>query len=91
MQQTSLDAYHEIVIPRLSESQKEILKVFEAAPGPLTMKEAAELTKKPINCVTPRVLELRNAGFIQYACMKENAGIRAMGWTTTNKKKLSEV
>jgi hypothetical protein len=87
VQQTSLDAYRKLVIPTLSDSQKEVLKVFETEFRALTNKEVSEFMGKPINCVTPRVLELRNMGYLRYACLKVGStGKNELGWIITPKK-----
>jgi predicted transcriptional regulator len=62
LQQTSLEAFRE-VRRRLTQKQREVLAVFGR--NPLTNKQVSEILRWPINCVTPRVLELRNEGLLK--------------------------
>lgn len=67
VQQTSLLAYRERVLPHLGESQRAVLEVVVDATGKgfdMTNMEIAQVLRWSINRVTPRVLELRERGLV---------------------------
>lgn len=79
--QTSLSAYHNVIAPTLGERQKEVLDSLRE------LKEAtnAEIAGKcilPINCVTPRVNELRKLGLVEKAATRRcrRTGHTAIAW-----------
>ena len=82
-QQTSLFAYKTAVLPTLGEKQREVLSVFENNEyHDWTNMELAEQLAWGINRVTPRVKELRDAGFLEE---KEKrtcnvTGMRVIAW-----------
>jgi hypothetical protein len=61
---TSQEAYSKI-IPKLPQCQYDVWFYLRNNPG-LTNAEIAYHLNKPINCITPRVLELRNLGYVKY-------------------------
>lgn len=84
VQQTSLLAYNE-VLPKLRRRQEEVLNVFLADPlqyPDYTNMEVADVLGWSINRVTPRVLELRDLGVLEYACTRlcTVTGYTAMAW-----------
>lgn len=63
--QTSLEAFYKIRgNGRLSESQKRVFEVLKRMPIPKTAAELAVYCQLPINCVMPRLLELRTMGLV---------------------------
>ena len=65
IQQTSLQAYYDIK-SSLGARQREILSFLEREyPETYTNNEIAVGVNLPINCVTPRVYELRKKGFVR--------------------------
>lgn len=69
----------------MAEKQHEVYKVFARSFQPLTNMEAAALLGWSINRVTPRVLELREAGVLTFAEQRKCrvTGNTAMAWKTT--------
>lgn len=66
VRQTSLEAYWGEVYPTLGRRQLEVLKVFQdswSREG-LTNMEVADILGLSINCITPRVFELRKKGLL---------------------------
>ncbi len=61
--QTSRSAYGEIR-EALGPRQLKVLEVIERCPEGITNNEVAHELHWPINCVTPRVFELRSAGLV---------------------------
>ena len=60
--QTSLEAYRELVVPRLGRLHLCMLQAFRRLGGRATDWELSEKLRWPINCVTPRRWELVDAG-----------------------------
>lgn len=60
---TSIAAYRTDVRPTLSERQKTVYELLEHEIN-LTNSEIAARLDWPINCVTPRVYELRDMGLV---------------------------
>lgn len=58
IQQTSLEAY-EFILPELAERQQEIFEVIQRHPG-MSNHDISRFLNVEINCVTPRVNELRD-------------------------------
>ncbi len=86
IQETSLEAYLEIK-PKLAEKQKEVYRLLEKATRAgfdMTNMEIARALNWSINCVTPRVYELRHAGLVVLSQRRECSvtGRRAMAWRT---------
>ena len=84
IQETSLLAFREIQ-PHLGMKQAEVFKVLKAASDThfdFTNCELAFLLDWPINCVTPRVFELRSFGLVVLSRkrMCERTGRLAMAW-----------
>jgi len=72
MQRTSLDVYFRIVLPSLSRRQQQVMDVFFEYPDrSFTNAELARALKLPINCVTPRTLELRKHGLLRICGRRE--------------------
>lgn len=59
---TSLHTYREEVRPSLGERQTVVFGTIGSEPMGLTNSEIASRLNWPINCVTPRVFELRKLG-----------------------------
>jgi predicted transcriptional regulator len=81
IQDTSLDAYLQI-LPHLGDSQKEIFRFMMLnRDRDFTNKQLAWELGKPINTVTPRVLELRKMGLLVKSKVVVQAnGRRAWAW-----------
>lgn len=62
VQDTSLHAYRMEVVPTLGERQQVVYDLLEKSHENLTNSEIAARLNWPINCVTPRIYELREAG-----------------------------
>jgi predicted transcriptional regulator len=79
MQQTSLDAYHSILYS-LSEKQKKVYDLLRIRP--MSNADIAITLGWRINCVTPRVLELREKKLVYNYGDKidESTGRRCMLW-----------
>jgi len=76
IQVTSLESFMEI-LPELGELQGIVYNAIKTYPG-LSNREIANVIGKPINCVTPRVKELRNMGLVV------NIGIKFDEYTNRN-------
>lgn len=63
VQSTSLHAYHSEVVPTLGDRQRAVYDELEKAEN-LTNSELAGRLNWPINCITPRVYELREVGVV---------------------------
>lgn len=61
--QTSRTAYKELR-GKLGPRQLKVLEAIEQHPQGITNNEIAHELRWPINCVTPRVFELRSAGLV---------------------------
>ena len=81
MQQTSLETYYNEVKPKLNQKQHEVYRAIEEH-GPITNKQLAEVMNRPVNTVTPRVLELRQKKHIVSCYIAEDGGRRAHYWGT---------
>lgn len=81
VQETSKDAYHQEVVPKLGNKQKAVLEVLEKFED-MTNKEISDYTGNPINTVTPRILELRRKGVVVLSQIRldKTTGMRAMAW-----------
>ena len=81
MQQTSIAAYLEIK-KHLGKKQREVKKVFEEH-SECTNNELANYIGWPINTITPRVVELREKGFIKEHCRRADklTGRKSICWT----------
>lgn len=80
-QQTSRAAYEELVkTGQIGKRQAQVLSTILEHPFPLTNAEISVLTNLPINCVTPRVKELREKGYVQAAFVKKQNGRNALAW-----------
>jgi len=62
MQQTSLQAFEQVQ-EHLGENQNAVYDVIRRI-GPCSNKDIALFLQWPINCVTPRTLELRKLGLV---------------------------
>ena len=63
IQQTSLFAYRNDILPNLGQRQQEVLKIFKDGEN-YTNNEIAHILFIPINTVTPRVNELRKLNVV---------------------------
>ena len=80
IQQTSLEAY-KFILHDLGEKQQEVLDTIIRHPG-MSNHDIARFLGWEINCVTPRVNELRDMGLVDLMSIKED-GItnrRVMCW-----------
>lgn len=67
IQQTSIESFVKLRdTGDLGDRQLQMLRLIEEH-GPVTNRELAMWARVPINSVTPRVLELRNMGFVRCA------------------------
>jgi len=65
-QQTSIDVYQNVVVKELGERQKQIYnKLMELVAATNAM--LSEALRLPINCITPRIYELRKCGHVEFA------------------------
>lgn len=82
---TSLHAYRTEVEPTLGERQQIVYDLLKNARETLTNSEIAARLNWPINCVTPRIHELREAGKVvadgKRTC--RCTGRTAYAWTIT--------
>ena len=85
IQQTSLEAYI-WVKQHISRRQEQILKAFKGELWGMTNKRISKKTGLPINCVTPRVQELRKKGILEYARTTTENGRKAMCWELSNNR-----
>lgn len=85
MQQTSLQAYYTDVKPKLNSKQSEVYRAIEEY-GPITNKQLAEVMKRPVNTITPRVLELRSKNSIVMCYIGDDGGRKANYWGTPAQK-----
>ena len=81
VQETSLSAYRIAVEPKLGEKQAVVLAAFTPQNG-MTNQELAAYLGWPINCVTPRVFELRAMGLVREHCRRKDmtTGRRSICW-----------
>jgi DNA-binding MarR family transcriptional regulator len=79
--QTSLAAYLTDVKPKLNQKQHEVYRAIEEY-GPITNKQLAEVMNRPVNTITPRVLELRQKRHIVSCFIAEDGGRKAHYWGT---------
>ena len=81
VQETSKDAYHGEVVPKLGAKQREVLSVLEKFED-MTNKEISDYIGNPINTVTPRILELRKKGEVVLSQIRldKTTGMKAMAW-----------
>lgn len=83
LQQTSIEAYEGLVESgKINKRQEQVLNVLSEHPFPITNQEISVLSGLPINCVTPRVKELREKGYVVEAYKKVDpaSGRRAIAW-----------
>ena len=85
MLDTSLEAY-ESVKKTLTDRQAKVLELFEKQPVSLCNKRISSLLVWPINCVTPRVLELRQKGLLADAGKKEYENRNVHFWKLSKSK-----
>lgn len=80
MQQTSLEAYFNVVKPNLNNKQQLVMEALEEI-FPANNKQIAAHLKWPINSVTPRVLELRKKKQVVIAYVaKDDTGRSSTYW-----------
>ena len=80
IQETSLEAYYDIK-DKLGPMHRLILNVIKMYPN-VSNHEISNIINKPINCVTPRVKELRVYGFVVQGSTKvdRKTGKSVMTW-----------
>ena len=64
IQETSIEAYYSMQ-HKLGDRQRFILNIIKVYPG-VSNKDISNITKLPINTVTPRVKELRALGMVDF-------------------------
>lgn len=81
VQETSLSVFHSEIEPHLGEKQAVVLAAFTPRNG-MTNQELAAYLGWPINCVCPRVFELREKGLLREHCRRidQTTGRRAICW-----------
>jgi DNA-binding IclR family transcriptional regulator len=83
IQQTSVEAYEGLVVSgKVNKRQVQVLDILNEHPFPMTSQEISVMSGLPINCVTPRVKELREKGYVVQAFKKADSitGRRAIAW-----------
>ena len=80
IQETSLEAYYDIQ-HKLGDIQRMILNIIKTYPN-VSNHEISNIINKPINCVTPRVKELRVYGLVIQGSTKvdRKTGKSVMTW-----------
>jgi len=80
IQQTSLETY-KAILPTLSERQQMIFEVIQRHPG-MSNHDIARYLDWEINCVTPRVNELRAKQVVGLHSEKTDriTGVKVMTW-----------
>jgi len=79
VQQTSIEAY-DLIVGDLGKRQIQVYDIIERYFN-CCNQDIADILGIPINCVTPRVKELRDMGFIMQHGIKINKlGRRVMTW-----------
>ena len=80
IQETSLEAY-ESIVPELGKRRQQVYDVITNQEG-LCNKEIAEILHLDINCITPRVNELRAEHLVMFHSYKkdEKTNRRVMTW-----------
>ena len=78
VQQTSLDAYYTLDLPPMQQRVYDLL----SEGGVWTNNEISHALHMPINCVTPRVYELREKGLVIPGAKRQCGitGKNAMTW-----------
>ena len=81
VQSTSIFAYHHEIKPTLSDRQNALYAELAKHPN-MTNSELAVALGWPINTVTPRCKELREAGRVVEACRRvcRETGRRVIAW-----------
>jgi len=81
IQDTSLEAY-KVLEPELGERQQQIYNVLKKFPDGRSNLSISRILGLPINCVTPRVKELRDMGLVVFSHYNKDrvTGRRCMCW-----------
>jgi len=80
LQNTFFISYEDLIkTGKINKQQAQVMKALINHPFPVTNLEIAHLTGLPINCVTPRVKELRGKGLVKKAYVKKE-GRQAIAW-----------
>lgn len=86
IRETSLKAYHSIT-KELGDRQRAVYEFIESNPDVCNL-EIAEGLHLPINSITPRVLELREKGFVESSGEKlSRTGRKAIKWKVVREVK----
>ena len=82
IQKTSLEAF-DILKPNLGDMQRTIYELLKVYPDCSNL-DISLLAHKPINCITPRVFELRNMGLVICSGYKQDpfTNKKVMTWQT---------
>lgn len=90
IQNTSLEA-HDKILKTLGERQKNVMWALTSG-GAMCNLQIAEFLERPINSITPRVLELREIGLIEESHKAVSpSGRRAIYWQVVSKEKQKEL
>ena len=80
VQQTSFLVFEGLIkTGKINKRQAQVMGALFNHPFPVTNMEIVHLTGLPINCVTPRVKELRGKGLVKKAYVKKE-GRPAIAW-----------
>ena len=83
----SKEFYEDIIRPNISYRQDMIVKSLLRAKRPVTNSEIAKNLNLPVNCVTGRIKELRDLGFVKGAgkryCTVIKTGKMVNSWYLT--------
>ena len=85
VQTTSFLAYQEIK-PKLNKRQDEVYTLLLRIGYPRTNYEIAKALGRPINAITPRTLELREKGYIEFKEYKYILERKAMAFGVKDKE-----
>lgn len=83
IQPTSILAYNDIK-PKLTAKQDEVFTFLFRVGYPMTNKEIGKAIGRPVNEICPRILELRDAGYVEFAEFKYTPK-KSMAWQVANK------
>lgn len=70
-QQTSIEAYQELAFSKIGDRQKCVLLAL-LEQGALNNRLLARALNWPVNCVTPRINELRKQGYVEEAFINKD-------------------
>jgi predicted ArsR family transcriptional regulator len=90
VQKTSLEAWRSLQFD-LGDRQARVYQAILRL-GAATNKQISDYLEIPINCVTPRVFELRQIGVVEeYQTVKQLNGRKATSWRPVQQRVFKEV